>query len=61
VLLLIPIVGPALALVVPVIATVTWSPDSTLPVLAALPVVQQPVLNGLGPGVTGHESGCRRW
>jgi predicted PurR-regulated permease PerM len=56
-LLLIPIVGPALALIVPVIATVMWSPDATLPVLAVLVVLQQLVLNGLGPRLIGHELG----
>jgi predicted PurR-regulated permease PerM len=56
-LLLIPIVGPVLALAVPVLATVTWSPDATLPVLVALVVLQQLVLNGLGPRLTGRELG----
>jgi predicted PurR-regulated permease PerM len=56
-LLLIPIVGPVLALVVPVLATVSSSPDATLPVLVALVVVEQLVLNGLGPRLMGRELG----
>jgi predicted PurR-regulated permease PerM len=56
-LLLIPIVGPALALLVPALATVTWNPDATLLMLAALVVLQQLVLNGLGPRLMGHELG----
>jgi predicted PurR-regulated permease PerM len=56
-LLLIPIVGPVLALAVPVIATVTWSPAAALPVLVALVVLQQLVLNGLGPRLMGRELG----
>jgi predicted PurR-regulated permease PerM len=56
-LLLIPVVGPVLALAVPVLATVTWNPDGTLPVLVALVVLQQLVLNGLGPRLTGRELG----
>jgi putative heme transporter len=56
-LLLIPIVGPALALLVPVIAIVTWSPEATLRVLTGLVVLQQLVLNGVGPRLMGHELG----
>jgi predicted PurR-regulated permease PerM len=56
-LLLIPIIGPALALILPVIATVTWSPEATLPALAALVVLQQLVLNGIGPRLMGRELG----
>jgi predicted PurR-regulated permease PerM len=56
-LLLIPIVGPVLAVVVPLLTTIVSSPDATLPVLAALVVLEQLVLNGLGPRLTGRELG----
>ena len=56
-LLLIPIVGPVLAVVVPLLATVTSNPDATLAVLVALVVLEQLVLNGLGPRLTGRQLG----
>jgi predicted PurR-regulated permease PerM len=55
--LLIPIIGTVLAVVPPLLAVLTWNPDATLPVLVALVVLQQLVLNGLGPRIMGRELG----
>jgi predicted PurR-regulated permease PerM len=55
--LLIPVVGTVLAVVPPLLAVLTWNPDATLPVLVALVVLQQLVLNGLGPRIMGRELG----
>jgi predicted PurR-regulated permease PerM len=56
-LLLIPLVGTVLALLPPLLGLLTWNPEATLPVLVALLVLQQLVLNGLGPRIMGRELG----
>jgi predicted PurR-regulated permease PerM len=56
-LLLVPVVGPILAVVVPLVAAAAWNPDAILPLLIALVVLEQLVLNGLGPRLTGRQLG----
>src|SRR5262249_55798437 len=55
--LLVPVVGPILAVVVPLLATAAWNLDALLPLLVALVVLEQLVLNGLGPRLMGRQLG----
>jgi predicted PurR-regulated permease PerM len=55
-LLLVPVVGAALALVVPVLAVVLWNPSAALVVGVAL-VLQQLVLNVVGPRLMSKKLG----
>jgi predicted PurR-regulated permease PerM len=56
-LLLVPVVGPVLAIVVPLLAAAAWNLDALLPLLVALVILEQLVLNGLGPRLTGRQLG----
>ncbi len=56
-LLLVPVVGPVLAVVVPLLAAAAWNLDALLPLLVALVILEQLVLNGLGPRLTGQQLG----
>jgi predicted PurR-regulated permease PerM len=57
VMLLVPVVGAAVAVVVPLLATVLWNPSATIPVVVALVFLEQIVLNVIGPRVTGRRLG----
>jgi predicted PurR-regulated permease PerM len=46
----IPVVGAALALLAPVLATLVWHPQATLIAVVVLVLLQQLVLNVLVPG-----------
>jgi predicted PurR-regulated permease PerM len=56
-LLLIPVVGAVLAVFVPIVATVLWNPGATLPVSIALVLLEQIVLNVVGPRLMTRQLG----
>jgi predicted PurR-regulated permease PerM len=57
ILLLVPVIGAVLAVLVPVVATVFWHPTATLAVGAALVILEQLVLNVLGPRLKSQRLG----
>jgi predicted PurR-regulated permease PerM len=57
VLLLVPLLGAALAVLVPVVATLLWNPTATLIVAVALVLLEQLVLNVLGPRLMSKQLG----
>ena len=57
ILLLVPVVGAILAVLVPVLATVFWHPNATLVIGAALVLLEQLVLNVLGPRLMSQRLG----
>ena len=56
-LLLVPVLGAVLAIVIPLVATILWNPGATLAVLAALVLLQQLVLNVVGPRLMSRQLG----
>ena len=56
-LLLVPAVGAVLAVIVPVLATLLWNPGATLPVSIALVLLEQIVLNVVGPRLMSKQLG----
>jgi predicted PurR-regulated permease PerM len=56
-MLLVPMVGAALAVVVPVLATLLWNPSAVLVVTAALVLFEQLVLNVIGPRLMSKQLG----
>jgi predicted PurR-regulated permease PerM len=57
VMLLVPVVGAALAIAVPVLATLLWNPSAVLLVAVALILFEQLVLNVVGPRLMSHQVG----
>ena len=57
ILLLVPVIGAILAVLVPVLASVFWHPTATLAVGAALVLLEQLVLNVLGPRLMSQRLG----
>jgi len=57
VMLLVPMVGAALAIAVPVLATVLWNPQAVLAVAGVLVVLEQLVLNVIGPRLMSRQLG----
>jgi predicted PurR-regulated permease PerM len=57
ILLLVPVIGAILAVLVPVLATIFWHPTATLAVGAALVLLEQLVLNVLGPRLMSQRLG----
>jgi predicted PurR-regulated permease PerM len=57
ILLLVPVIGAILAVLVPVLATVFWQPTAILAVGAALVLLEQLVLNVLGPRLMSQRLG----
>jgi predicted PurR-regulated permease PerM len=55
--MLIPMIGPVLAILLPLVITAATQPDSFLGVLLALFVLQQIVINVLSPRLMGHSVG----
>jgi predicted PurR-regulated permease PerM len=56
-LLLVPVLGAVLAVLVPLVATVLWNPTAILIVAAALVLLEQLVLNVLGPRLMSKQLG----
>jgi predicted PurR-regulated permease PerM len=57
VMLLVPVVGSVLAVAVPLVATLLWNPPATLAVGVVLVVLEQLVLNVIGPRVMSRQVG----
>jgi len=57
ILLLVPVIGAILAVLVPVVATLFWHPNATLAIGAALVLLEQLVLNVLGPRLMSQRLG----
>lgn len=57
ILLLVPVIGAILAVLLPVLGTVFWQPTATLVVGAALVLLEQLVLNVLGPRLMSQRLG----
>jgi predicted PurR-regulated permease PerM len=55
--LIVPLVGAALAIAVPVVATLLWNPGSTLPVVVVVVVLEQLILNVVGPRLMSRQLG----
>jgi predicted PurR-regulated permease PerM len=56
-MLLVPVVGSALAIVIPVLATLLWNPMAAVPIAVILVVWEQLVLNVIGPRVMSRQLG----
>jgi predicted PurR-regulated permease PerM len=56
-LLLVPVIGAAVAVLVPVVASLVYNPSATLAVGGVLVLLQQLVLNGVGPRLMGQQLG----
>jgi predicted PurR-regulated permease PerM len=57
VLLLVPVVGSALAIAAPILATVVWNPAAALAVGIAVVLLEQLVLNVVGPRLMSRQTG----
>jgi predicted PurR-regulated permease PerM len=57
VMILVPVVGAALAVAVPLLATLLLNPDAALPVAVAVVLLEQLVLNVVGPRLMGKQLG----
>ena len=56
-MLIVPLVGAALAIAVPLLAALLWNPDATLPVAVALILLEQLVLNVVAPRLMSRQLG----
>jgi predicted PurR-regulated permease PerM len=56
-LLVIPVLGAALAIALPLVATALWNPSATIAVAATLVLLQQLVLNVVGPRLMSRQLG----
>jgi predicted PurR-regulated permease PerM len=56
-MLLVPVVGSVLAVAIPVLATLLWSPSAVLIVAVSLVVLEQVVLNVVGPRLMSRQVG----
>jgi predicted PurR-regulated permease PerM len=57
VMLIVPVVGAAFAIALPLLATLLWNPGAVLPVAIALVLLEQVVLNVVGPRLMGRQLG----
>jgi predicted PurR-regulated permease PerM len=57
VMLLVPVVGAVFAIAIPVVATVLWNPAALLVVGILLVLLEQLVLNVVGPRLMSHQTG----
>ncbi len=55
--MLVPVIGAVLALLAPVLATLVWHPQATLAVVVVLVLLQQLVLNVVGPRIMSRQLG----
>jgi predicted PurR-regulated permease PerM len=56
-LLIVPVVGAAFAIALPLLATLLWNPGAVLPVAIALVLLEQVVLNVVGPRLMARQLG----
>jgi predicted PurR-regulated permease PerM len=56
-MLLVPVVGAAFAIAVPLLATIVWNPGVALPVAVAFVLCEQLVLNVVGPRLMSRQLG----
>jgi predicted PurR-regulated permease PerM len=57
IMLIVPVVGAAFAIALPLLATLLWNPGAALPVAIALVLLEQVVLNVVGPRLMGRQLG----
>jgi len=57
IMIIVPVVGAAFAIALPLLATLLWTPGAVLPVAVALVLLEQVVLNVVGPRLMGRQLG----